>query len=113
VAAGLAMLRYLVTHPEVYKTLEARAAELTAWTPPGVTVNRVGSMFTFFFSPGPVTDWESAKKCDTARFGKFFHYLLERGVYTAPSQFEAGFVSAAHSEEDIRATVKAAREFFQ
>jgi glutamate-1-semialdehyde 2,1-aminomutase len=113
VAAGLAMLRYLVGHPEVYKTLEARAAELTAWTPPGVTVNRVGSMFTFFFSPGPVTDWESAKKCDTARFGKFFHFLLECGVYIAPSQFEAGFVSAAHSEEDIRATVNAAREFFQ
>jgi glutamate-1-semialdehyde 2,1-aminomutase len=113
VAAGLAMLRHLIAHPEVYGTLEARAAELTAWTPPGVTVNRVGSMFTFFFSPDPVTDWESAKKCDTARFGKFFHFLLERGVYIAPSQFEAGFVSAAHSEEDIRATVKAAREFFQ
>jgi len=113
VAAGLAMLRYLIAHPEVYDTLEARAAQLTEWTPPGVTVNRVGSMFTFFFSPNPVTDWESAKKCDTARFGKFFHFLLERGVYIAPSQFEAGFVSAAHSEEDIRATVKAAREFFE
>jgi glutamate-1-semialdehyde 2,1-aminomutase len=113
VAAGLAMLRYLIAHPEVYDTLEARSAQLTAWTPPGVTVNRVGSMFTFFFSPEPVTDWESAKKCDTARFGKFFHFLLERGVYIAPSQFEAGFVSVAHSEEDIRATVKAAREFFE
>ena len=112
VAAGLAMLRYLIAHPEVYATLESRAAELTAWTPPGITVNRVGSMFTFFFSPQPVTDWESAKKCDTARFGKFFHFLLERGVYIAPSQFEAGFVSAAHSEEDIRATVTAAREYF-
>jgi len=111
VAAGLAMLRYLIAHPEVYETLEARAAELTAWTPPGVTVNRVGSMFTFFFTPEPVTDWESAKKCDTDRFAKFFQFLLERGVYIAPSQFEAGFVSAAHSEEDIRATVKAAREF--
>jgi glutamate-1-semialdehyde 2,1-aminomutase len=69
-------------------------------------------MFTFFFSPGPVTDWESAKQCDTARFAKFFHFLLEHGVYIAPSQFEAGFVSAAHSPEDIRATVAAAREFF-
>jgi glutamate-1-semialdehyde 2,1-aminomutase len=113
VAAGLAMLRYLIAHPEVYETLEVRAAELTAWTPPGVTVNRVGSMFTFFFSAKPVTDWESAKKCDTARFAKFFHFLLEHGVYIAPSQFEAGFVSAAHSEEDIRATVNTAREFFQ
>ena len=112
VAAGLAMLQYLTAHPETYRTLEARAAELTAWTPPGVTVNRVGSMFTFFFSPEPVTDWESARKCDTARFAKFFHFLLEHGVYIAPSQFEAGFVSAAHSPEDIRATVAAAREFF-
>jgi len=113
VAAGLATLRYLMAHPETYVTLESRAAELTAWTPPGVTVNRVGSMFTYFFTTDPVTDWESAKKCDTARFGKFFHFLLERGVYIAPSQFEAGFVSAAHSKEDIQATVAAAREFFQ
>jgi glutamate-1-semialdehyde 2,1-aminomutase len=113
VTAGLAMLRHLIAHPEVYDTLETRAAELTAWKPPGVTVNRVGSMFTFFFSPDPVTDWESAKKCDTSRFGKFFHFLLERGVYIAPSQFEAGFVSAAHSQEDIRATVAAASEFFE
>ena len=70
-------------------------------------------MFTFFFTDRPVTDWESAKQCDTARFGKFFHFLLERGVYIAPSQFEAGFVSAAHSPEDIQATVAAAREFFE
>jgi glutamate-1-semialdehyde 2,1-aminomutase len=112
VAAGLAMVRHLVAHPEVYSTLEKRAAQLTAWTPPGVTVNRVGSMFTFFFSADPVTDWTSAKRCDTARFGKFFHFLLERGVYFAPSQFEAGFVSAAHSEDDIRRTVEAAKEFF-
>src|SRR5579863_6194880 len=112
VAAGLAMLRYLMAHPEIYETLEARSAQLCAWTPPGVTVNRVGSMFTFFFTPGPVTDWDSAKRCDTARFAKFFHFMLERGVYLAPSQFEAGFVSAAHSEQDIRATVEAAREFF-
>jgi len=112
VAAGLAMLRQLCAHPEVYDQLEARAAQLTSWAPPGVTVNRVGSMFTFFFTPDPVTDWESAKKCDTARFGKLFHHLLERGVYIAPSQFEAGFVSAAHSQEDIRHTVEATREFF-
>lgn len=112
VAAGLAMVRYLMSHPEVYETLEARSTQLCAWTPPGMTVNRVGSMFTFFFTPGPVTDWDSAKRCDTARFAKFFHFLLKRGVYLAPSQFEAGFVSAAHSAQDIRATVEAAREFF-
>src|SRR5579862_1439904 len=111
VAAGLAVVRYLLAHPETYDALEARAARLTAWTPPGVTINRVGSMFTFFFSPDPVTDWDSARKCNTARFGKFFHHLLERGVYIAPSQFEAGFVSAAHSEEDIAATANAAKDF--
>ena len=112
VSAGIAMLRHLIAHPEIYETLEARAAQLTAWTPPGVTVNRVGSMFTMFFTPDPVTDWDSAKRSDTARFGKLFHFLLERGVYLAPSQFEAGFVSAAHSEDDIRYTVDAIREFF-
>jgi len=77
-----------------------------------VTVNRVGSMFTFFFTPQPVTDWESARRSDTARFAKFFHFMLERGVYLAPSQFEAGFVSSAHSEADIAKTVDAAKEFF-
>jgi glutamate-1-semialdehyde 2,1-aminomutase len=112
VAAGLAMLRYLKAHAEVYEAIEARAAELTANAPAGVTVNRVGSMFTFFFTDRPVTDWESAKTADTARFGKLFHWMLERGVYLAPSQFEAGFVSAAHTKEDVRQTVEAMREFF-
>jgi glutamate-1-semialdehyde 2,1-aminomutase len=112
VAAGLAMLRYLSANHQVYDVLEARSAQLCAWIPPGVTVNRVGSMFTFFFNDGPVTDWDSAKRSDTARFAKFFHFMLEHGVYLAPSQYEAGFVSAAHSEEDIRLTVEAAREFF-
>jgi glutamate-1-semialdehyde 2,1-aminomutase len=112
VATGLAMLRHLTDHPEIYDLLEARSAQLAEGTPPGVTIKRVGSMFTFFFSSEPVTDWDSAKRCDTARFGKFFHFMLDRGVYLAPSQFEAGFVSAAHTEEDIAATVAAAREFF-
>jgi glutamate-1-semialdehyde 2,1-aminomutase len=112
VAAGIAMLRYLQSHPEVYDILERRATQLTAKVPEGVTVNRVGSMFTFFFTPGPVTDWESAKRSDTGRFKKFFHWMLDRGVYLAPSQFEAGFVSAAHSEADIARTVAAAQEFF-
>jgi glutamate-1-semialdehyde 2,1-aminomutase len=116
VAAGLAMLRHLARHPEVYDVLEARGAQLTApfstGTSPGVTINRVGSMFTFFFSPEPVTDWESAKKCDTGRFGRFFHFMLERGIYLPPSQFEAAFLSAAHGEDDIRTTVAAARQFF-
>jgi glutamate-1-semialdehyde 2,1-aminomutase len=109
VAAGLAMLGYLQAHPETYAQLEARAAELCAGAPEGVTVNRVGSMFTFFFTDGPVTDWDSAKRCDTARFGAYFRKMLESGIYLAPSQFEAAFVSAAHSEEDVRRTVQAAR----
>jgi glutamate-1-semialdehyde 2,1-aminomutase len=112
VSAGLAMLDSLIGHPEVYETLETRTAALCAGPPEGVTVNRVGSMFTWFFTDEPVTDYESAKKSDTARFGQFFHYMLERGVYLAPSQFEAGFVSAAHTEEDIDMTVAAARSFF-
>lgn len=114
VSAGIAMLRYLIAHPEIYEILEARTAQLCAGPfPEGITVNRVGSMFTLFFARGPVTSWDSAKGADTARFARFFHWMLERGVYLAPSQFEAGFVSAVHSEEDIRRTVDAAREFFE
>jgi glutamate-1-semialdehyde 2,1-aminomutase len=111
VSAGIAMLRYLKAHPEVYETIERRTAQLTAKVPEAVTVNRVGSMFTFFFTPGPVTDWESAKRSDTTRFRHFFHWMLDRGIYLAPSQFEAGFVSAAHTEQDIARTVETAREF--
>ncbi|HTA71207.1 MAG TPA: glutamate-1-semialdehyde 2,1-aminomutase [Bryobacteraceae bacterium] len=112
VSAGIAMLRYLKSHPEVYDTVERRTAQLTAEAPPGITINRVGSMFTFFFTEGPVTGWESAKRSDTGRFKQFFHWMLDQGVYLAPSQFEAGFVSAAHSEADISRTVAAAGQFF-
>jgi glutamate-1-semialdehyde 2,1-aminomutase len=110
VAAGLAMLRHLKAHPEVYRRLEARAAGVCGAAPAGITVNRVGSMFTFFFTDQPVTDYEGAKRSDTARFGRFFRAMLERGIYLAPSQFEAAFVSAAHTEEDVRKTTAAARE---
>jgi len=113
VAAGLAMLRHLKTHPEVYRQLEQRAAALCAAAPVGITVNRVGSMFTFFFTDQPVTDYESAKRSDTARFARFFRAMLDRGIYLAPSQFEAAFVSAAHSEEDVRETIAAAGEAFK
>ena len=112
VAAGLAMLRHLKAHPEIYDRLEAFGAELCAAAPADVTVNRVGSMFTFFFNPHPVTDYESAKRSDTARFGRFFRAMLERGIYLAPSQFEAAFLSAAHTDGDIRKTIAAAREAF-
>src|SRR5689334_4121800 len=112
VAAGLAMLRHLKAHPEIYNQLETRTAQLCAAAPAGLTVNRAGSMFTFFFTDQPVTDYESAKRSDTARFGRFFRAMLERGVYLATSQFEAAFVSAAHSAEDIGNTIAAAREAF-
>ena len=104
VAAGLAMLRYLKLHPEIYAQLEARSAAVCAAAPRGTTVNRVGSMFTIFFTDQPVTDWESAKKSDTARFANFHRSMLECGIYLPPSQFEAAFVSAAHSEQDVRVT---------
>jgi len=112
VAAGLAMVRHLKAHPEIYQQLETHGAELCASAPAGITVNRVGSMFTFFFTGQPVTDWETAKLSDTARFGRFFRAMLERGVYLAPSQYEAAFLSAAHSGEDIRRTIAAAGEAF-
>jgi glutamate-1-semialdehyde 2,1-aminomutase len=112
VAAGLAMLRHLRAHPQLYVQLEKRAARLCASAPAGVTVNRVGSMFTFFFTDRPVTNWDSAKTSDTARFGAFFRGMLQRGVYLAPSQFEAAFLSTAHTEEDIDRTIAAARESF-
>ena len=112
VSAGLAMLRHIKTHPEIYAQLEARTARLCAAAPEGITVNRVGSMFTFFFTGQAVTDYESAKRSDTVAFARFFHAMLESGVYLAPSQFEAGFVSAAHSENDITNTIAAARRHF-
>lgn len=116
VAGGLATLRTLKNSPEVYDKLEDNAARLTegvaeaagrAGVP--LTVNRVGSMFTFFFSGEPVGDWDSAAKSDTKRFGSFFRQLLENGVYLPCSQFEAAFLSVAHGEEEIDATISAAQ----
>ncbi len=71
------------------------------------TLNRVGSMFTSFFTAGPVTCFNDTKSADTARFGAYFRAMLEEGVYLAPSQFEAAFVSLAHGEQEIRSTVDA------
>jgi len=113
VAAGLAMLRHLKGNPGIYDQLETRASKLCASVPRGIMVNRVGSMFTFFFTDQPVVDWESAKRSDTARFGAFFRAMLECGVYLAPSQFEAAFLSAAHSDDDVARTVEAAGAAFQ
>jgi len=72
--------------------------------------NRVGSMWTLFFTGTPVTDYDSARTSDTGRFARFFWEMMDRGVYLPCSQFEAAFVSAAHTEADIAATVKAAEE---
>lgn len=113
VSAGLAMLRTLKAHPEIYQQLDQAAAALTANPPAGVTVNRVGSMFTFFLTETPVTDFTSAKTCDTDRFKRLFHWMLEHGVYLAPSQFEAGFVSAAHGPAEISHTRDAMMAFFE
>ena len=76
------------------------------------TINRVGSMVSMFFAEGPVTDFSSAARSDTAAFKDFFWHMLSRGVYLAPSQYEAGFISAAHSEGDLDRTFEAAREWF-
>lgn len=118
-AAGSKTLEVL-SRPGVYERLDALSAKLEAGfkaeaNRAGVvlTVNRVGSMLTPFFNPGPVVDYASAKKSDTAAFGRFFHSLLDRGIYLPPSQFEAAFVSTAHSEADIEQTVLAAGEAFQ
>ena len=112
VSAGLAMLRYLRSHPEVYDQIEKSSAALEAAAKGfDVAVNRVGSMITYFFKSGPVNSWEDAKDADRDRFARFFHYLLERGIYFPPSQFEAAFVSAAHTPDDIARTAGAIRDF--
>jgi len=110
VAAGLAMLRYLKAHSEIYSQLEAKSVALAAAAPAGTTVNRVGAMFTWFFTDQPVTDWDSAKRADTAKFAQFHRRMLDQGIYLPPSQFEAAFISAAHSDDDIRKTADAARQ---
>jgi glutamate-1-semialdehyde 2,1-aminomutase len=114
--AGVATLDLLAA-PGVYESLDARSrrleegiqAALKQTVVPGVAA-RVGSLLTVFFSPGPVRNYSDAKKSDTRRFAAFFRAMLERGVFLAPSQFEALFVSAAHSDQDIDRTVAACRE---
>jgi glutamate-1-semialdehyde 2,1-aminomutase len=113
VAAGLAMLRHIQAHPEIYEQLNRATGQIAACAPENITVNRIGSMMTWFFTNQPVTDYDSAKTSNTKQFGKFFHAMLERGIYLPPSQYEALFVSAAHTEADIERTVSAARESFE
>jgi glutamate-1-semialdehyde 2,1-aminomutase len=118
-AAGYAQLRYLKEHRDLYAKLDKLSGELVtgvaaAAKSAGVpmTHNRVGSMFTWFFTAGPVTDWDSASKSDTEAFGRFFRNMLDSGVYLPPSQYEAAFLSAAHTEEDIKKTIGAAKQAF-
>ncbi len=115
-AAGLATLRYLKEHPEIYQRIDALSAKLVAGVleaakSAGVamTANRVGSMFTWFFTETTIHDWDTASKADTAAFGKFFCGMLDNGVYLPPAQFEAAFLSAAHTQADVEATIAAAR----
>jgi len=114
VAAGLKTLE-LLRQPGFYERLDALAESLVTGLRAeakragvALTINRVGSMFTPFFTAEPVADYASAKKADTTAFGRFFRALLERGVYFPPSQFEAAFISSAHSEDDISETIRAA-----
>jgi glutamate-1-semialdehyde 2,1-aminomutase len=118
VTAGIETLK-LLKKSGVYRQLEERGRQLgeglsRAAREAGlqVTLNRVGSMMTLFFTPGPVTDYASAKKSDTQAYGKFFRAMLSQGIYLAPSQFEAAFLSTAHTPADIAKTLKAARAAF-
>ena len=116
VAAGVATLTEM-QRPGVYDQLEATAVRLTegiahafATAEIPSTINRVASMFTGFFNPGPITHLAQVEQSDAAAYGRYMHALLERGVYIAPSQFEAGFVSIAHTDADIDRTIVAVGE---
>jgi len=117
--AGIVTLRRL-RNKAIYQQLETATATLCeglkqAAQQAGIetVTNRVGSMWTSFFTAGPVVDWDTANRADRKRFGLFFHEMLNEGVYLAPSQFEAGFVSIAHTPDVIEKTITAARNAFQ
>ena len=117
-AAGLAMLRTLCNqrqqlYPRLEKlttTLVDRVVDAACQAGVHITANHAGSMFTFFFVDHAVTDWDSAAGCNTGQFGQFHRAMLDAGVWLPPSQFEAAFMSAAHTEKEIDETVAAARE---
>jgi glutamate-1-semialdehyde 2,1-aminomutase len=137
VAAGLAQLRHLEAHPEIYTRINRLAGRLAgAFVDLGLGVGHFGSMVTPFFDPswktavrgsqgvqpnedpgvitfGPVRNWKQAAACDTRAYARFFHALLKAGIYAPPSQFEAWFVGAAHTDADIDRTIKAARNFLK
>lgn len=109
--AGIETLTVLKNHPEIYRELEQKGRKLAdtmkeAWKGKA-SVNRTGSLMSVFFTNEEVTDYESAVKADTKRYADYFSYMLDRGIYLAPSQFEAMFISNAHSEDDIDRTCEA------
>ena len=112
-AAGFATLTELKEHPEIYGRIEALSQHLAAGIRENsdCTVNQIGSLLCAFFSQAPVTSYQSAKASDTKTYGKYFHHMLERGIYLAPAQFEAMFVSGAHTQEEIERTIQAVTEF--
>jgi glutamate-1-semialdehyde 2,1-aminomutase len=119
-AAGCAMLKQLRDRKsEIYPRIDKLSEELVAGVAAAakdagipLTHNRVGSMFTWFFQHGPVTDWDSAAKSNTQQFGKFFRSMLDQGIYLPPSQYEAAFLGATHTEDDVQRTIAAAKEAF-
>jgi glutamate-1-semialdehyde 2,1-aminomutase len=118
-AAGIAQLSFLRDHGEVYQRLAALGerlftglGEILQRSGAPCCVNHIGSLGSLFFTPGPVTDFSSALSADTAAYAAWFNHLVERGIYTAPAQFEALFVSAAHGEAEIDRTLETAEDFF-
>jgi glutamate-1-semialdehyde 2,1-aminomutase len=111
-AAGLAVLQRL-RDPQVYEELERRGARLEQGLSPFGRVQRVGAMLTLFMGAEEIRNFEDVQRCDTDRYGALFRHLLERGIYVAPSQFEAMFVSLSHGDEEIDRTVEAVGDFFR
>ena len=109
-AAGLSVLRRL-RDPEVYAELEQRGRRLEAGLAPHGRLQRVGAMATLFMTDDRVRNFDDAQRCDTDRYGAMFRHLLDRGIYVAPSQFEAMFVSLAHGDEEIDRTIEAVGNF--
>jgi glutamate-1-semialdehyde 2,1-aminomutase len=116
-SAGLAMLHHLNEHPEVYTQLEAIGDKLVTGFRNGLvkaglnyTINHIGSMFTLFMTERPVTNFTEAKSCDLPLFGRYFHAMLKRGVYLAPSQFESLFLSVALTDDLIDQIIQANEE---
>lgn len=105
--AGIATLTALKENKQLYADLEKKAEKIAnSYRKIGASVNQIGSLLSGFFTDREVNDYDSATSSDTARYAKFFNYLLENGIYIAPSQYEAMFVSMAHSDEDIEKTCK-------